>query len=270
MKSVHEVQAETDLRKLADLRAELEAFAAREAAGRPGCGAEARRTLQPILARLREAAGSRDHDAFREADRLLHERIVLLAEVPTLRAIWGTVWEALAAFHRESLKVYWPDLRVLMDEHEYLVDAICAGDAAAAQDGVRSHLKAVWFRIAERRGDILREQDPLQRATAYLAFHLHRRIRLPQVAREIAFTSAGHLSKLFREHHGKSFRAYLQDLRMEVAADLLARTTLPVAQIARRVGYGDASRFGQHFKRTHRTTPGDWRRRHGTAGTPDR
>jgi hypothetical protein len=42
---------------------------------------------------------------------------------------------------------------------------------------------------------------------------------------------------------------------MEVAADLLVRTTLPVAQIARRVGYSDASRFGQHFKRTHRTTP---------------
>jgi hypothetical protein len=67
MKSVHEVRAESDLRQLADLRAELEAFAAREAAGRPGSGAEARRTLRPILARLREAAKGRDHEAFRDA-----------------------------------------------------------------------------------------------------------------------------------------------------------------------------------------------------------
>ena len=41
----------------------------------------------------------------------------------------------------------------------------------------------------------------------------------------------------------------------------LAATRLPIARIARRVGYRDVSRFGQHFKRRFRATPRQWRAR---------
>jgi transcriptional regulator GlxA family with amidase domain len=63
----------------------------------------------------------------------------------------------------------------------------------------------------------------------------------------VSFISPDHLSRLFREHFGIGFQAYLQTLRLEKAEELPNKITRPVAQIARLVGYRDVSRFGQHF-----------------------
>lgn len=90
-------------------------------------------------------------------------------------------------------------------------------------------------------------------------------LKLSEVAARIAFTSPGNLSRLFRRHHGLGFQAYLQKLRLEKAAEHLATTRLPVARIARRVGYGDVSRFGQHFKRRFGRTPAAFHREAGKA-----
>jgi AraC-like DNA-binding protein len=243
------------------LRTQLELFAAREFIGRDPTGERIRAALAPVLQTMREAIQRQDHTAFFEADRELHGTIIAQAEVPLLMEVWRQVWEALSQFHRSSLSEHWPDLRILLAEHEYLVSAVCSGDAGAAEDGIRHHLEAIWFRLAEQRGEILRETDPLQRAAAYLAFHYHRPIQLKEVAANVAFTSPGHLSKLFREHYGISFQTYLQRLRLEKAAELLRQTALPIARIARRVGYQDVSRFGQHFKRQYGDTCSQWRKK---------
>lgn len=249
------------LRKLMALRTHLEIFAARESIARDLPGARMRAALDPALERMREAIQRRDSAAFFEADRVLHGTMIELAEVPLLMELWERVWTALSEFHRTSLSEHWPDLRILLAEHEYLVSAVSSGDAGAAEDGIRHHLEAIWFRLAEQRGEILQETDPLQRAAAYLAFHYHRAISLRELAARIAFTSSGHLSRLFREHYGLSFQAYLQRMRLEKAAELLRQTSLPIARIARRVGYQDVSRFGQHFKRQFGATCSAWRER---------
>jgi two-component system response regulator YesN len=90
---------------------------------------------------------------------------------------------------------------------------------------------------------------------------MHCPLRLSEVARKVAFTSPGNLSRLFRRRYGLSFQGYLQKLRMDKAADLLVATRLPVGSIARRVGYRDFSRFGQYFKRRYHATPRQWRKR---------
>ena len=124
----------------------------------------------------------------------------------------------------------------------------------------RSHVEAVWFRLAERQHQAGNANaDPLQRAASHLAFRMHCPLRLTVVAKEVAFTSPGNLSRLFRLRYGLSFQGYLQKLRMEKAAELLSTTRLPIASVARRVGYRDVSRFGQHFKRRFRSTPRQWR-----------
>jgi transcriptional regulator GlxA family with amidase domain len=98
-------------------------------------------------------------------------------------------------------------------------------------------------------------RDSLQRATAYLAFHFDRDIALSWLAENVAFTSAGNLSRLFRRAHGFSFQAYLQRLRLRKAAELLEHSRLPVRRIARCVGYDDPSRFAEHFRRAAGLTP---------------
>jgi AraC-like DNA-binding protein len=146
------------------------------------------------------------------------------------------------------------------DPDEHLVETIALGDPAAAEDAARTHVEAVWFRLAEQTKSTTEpEGDPLQRATAHLVFRLHCPLKLTHVASKIAFTSPGNLSRLFRQQHGLSFQAYLQRLRLEKAAELLRNTRLPIARIAKRVGYRDVSRFGQHFKRTFKATPVEYR-----------
>jgi AraC-like DNA-binding protein len=250
----------TELRRLSELRSVLEGFAARHAAAQAATSPEKLKQLRFILKRITQAVRARDYSAFRLADLELHESIVSLAKVPMLQDTWRTVWDSLLAFHKQGFDDCFPDARVLAEEHEHLVETIALGDPAAAEDAARSHVEAVWFRLAEQTKSTSEpEGDPLQRAIAHLAFRMHCPLKLTEVASKIAFTSPGNLSRLFRQQHGISFQAYLQRLRLEKAAELLRTTKLPIGRIAKRVGYRDVSRFGQHFKRHHNYTPSQWR-----------
>ncbi|HRK14648.1 MAG TPA: helix-turn-helix domain-containing protein [Prosthecobacter sp.] len=250
-----------ELRRLSELRSLLEGFAARHAASHAASSPEHLKRLRALLKRLTQALRVRDYAAFREADFELHETLIEMAQVSQLKAAWRLAWDGLLHFHGQGFEDYFPDARVLADEHEHLVETIALGDPAAAEDAARSHVEAVWFRVAEKSSAATEPRgDPLQRATAHLAFRLHSPLKLTDVARKVAFTSAGNLSRLFRQHHGLSFQGYLQKLRLEKAAELLATTHLPVARIAKRVGYRDVSRFGQHFKRRFQTTPAEHRK----------
>lgn len=249
-----------ELHHLSELRSMLEGFAARHAASNAANSPEHLKLLRSTLKRLTKALRVRDYSSFREADLELHETIIDLAQVPKLKDAWRLAWDGLLHFHGQGFEDYYPDARVLADEHEHLVETIALGDPSAAEDAARSHVEAVWFRVAEKsRASTEPKGDPLQRATAHLAFRLHCPLKLTEVARKIAFTSPGNLSRLFRQQKGLSFQAYLQKLRLEKAAELLTTTKLPIARIAKRVGYRDVSRFGQHFKRKFEATPVEYR-----------
>lgn len=58
-----------------------------------------------------------------------------------------------------------------------------------------------------------------------------------------------YLARLFTAHLGLPPMAYLSHRRLEHAASLLAGTTLPVADIAYRTGFGSPAHFAQRFKR---------------------
>jgi AraC-like DNA-binding protein len=248
-------------RKLSALRAQLEAFAARHAAGHAAEDATGPRDLKAILARLESSTRRADHGEFRRADASLHRCIIRMADVPLLEEIWSKVWDQLAGFHAQAFKDYFPDLRTLAEEHEYLVATIIRADAAAAEDAARNHVEAVWLRVAEKQAAPDPESDPLQRTVAHMVFRMRAPLRLQKLARTVAFTSAGNLSRLFRRHYGVSFQHFLQNLRLEKAAELLVQTNMPVGAICRRVGYRDASRFSQHFRRKSGHSPLAWRKR---------
>jgi AraC-like DNA-binding protein len=260
MKSIDQTP-NNNLRMLCDLRAELEIFSVRQICQKTDGKERALTRLIPILNRLQKATRDQNYAAFMQEDQVLHRTIIELSDLPVLKSVWQTVWETVAQFHRESFAQYWPDLRVLMREHEYLINTICSMDLSAAEDGIRNHLQAIWFRIARKEDEKQPQTSPLARAESYNAFNLQHSLTLKQVAAEIAFTSAGHLSKLFKSRYGKSFQLYVQGMRLDKAASLLQQTALPVAAVARRVGYQDVSRFGQHFKRRFETSPNKWKQR---------
>lgn len=100
----------------------------------------------------------------------------------------------------------------------------------------------------------------LRRAIAWVGAEPGRPVTLEQVA-AAAGVSPPTVTRLFRRHLGTSPLAWVLDARVEAAKLLLTTTALPVAQVARRVGFGDAYYFSRQFRRRTGTTPTTWRRR---------
>lgn len=252
----------TPMRAVTEMRAVIDGFAARHAAARAAEGADKEPLLRAFKA-LQDAAGRGDYGEMAKADRRLHLAIVELADVDGLAKVWNAAVEAQEQFRVESIRYCWPDLNVLFEAHRPIVDAICAGDKVLAEDAAHAHLDAVWYRLAELRGDASLPDDPLARACTYLDFHLQDSIRLNFLAQYVARTSPGHLSRLFRRAYGMSYTAYLREVRMQKAARLLLESSQSVGRIAAVVGYRDASRFAQHFRRRYGLSPRAYRRRFG-------
>lgn len=83
-------------------------------------------------------------------------------------------------------------------------------------------------------------------------------LSLAAVAHSIA-TSRRQLQRVFAEQ-GTSFRRELQRVRMAHAAQLLRQEALPVAAVARAVGYRQAAQFSKAFRRHHGHPPSEARR----------
>jgi AraC-like DNA-binding protein len=77
------------------------------------------------------------------------------------------------------------------------------------------------------------------------------------------------LAERFAEAVGVPPMHYLSQRRMRLAADLLAATSLSLAEIAQRVGYGSETSLSRAYKRHVGVAPAEWRRkRRATAYEP--
>jgi AraC-like DNA-binding protein len=68
------------------------------------------------------------------------------------------------------------------------------------------------------------------------------------------------LFALFRQYLGRSPHAFLSDLRLDAAENLLATTLLPIAEIALRCGHGDQAALTRRMRQRRGVTPAAYRR----------
>jgi AraC-like DNA-binding protein len=71
-----------------------------------------------------------------------------------------------------------------------------------------------------------------------------------------------HLSRIFREVVGMSFRDKRAELRLGRACDLLAGTNLKIVDVALESGFQSLSLFSLMFARRHGLSPGKWRQQY--------
>jgi len=76
-----------------------------------------------------------------------------------------------------------------------------------------------------------------------------------------------HMSKAtferhFRRHTGKTFTAFVAEVRLHAASRQLLETDLPVSEIALASGFNNLSHFNHQFKLLHRLSPRAFRRLH--------
>jgi len=99
----------------------------------------------------------------------------------------------------------------------------------------------------------------LARAIGYVESHVTTAITLDEVAAAAELPSRT-LLRAFRRATGRSPIDYHLQLRLARARELLATTSLPVTDIAFRVGCNDSNYFTRLFRRRQGCTPSAWRR----------
>lgn len=92
----------------------------------------------------------------------------------------------------------------------------------------------------------------------YIDTHYMENIRLGSLADMMGF-SEGHFARIFRKEFGMTFVQYLTECRILRSKELLADTTIPIEQIAYRVGLNSYSYFCTCFKRSCGMSPGAFR-----------
>ena len=100
------------------------------------------------------------------------------------------------------------------------------------------------------------------RATELLRENLDGTVRLADLARECEL-SVSHFARSFKASFGVTCHQWLTGRRIERAKELLALTSMPLADVAINSGFGDQAAFTRTFHRVVGATPGQWRREHG-------
>lgn len=75
------------------------------------------------------------------------------------------------------------------------------------------------------------------------------------------FVNSAYLGQLFKKKHGISFKEYLNNYRIEQAAELLLRTDMKIYEIAEKVGYHDLDYFINRFISAKGCTPSRFRKK---------
>ena len=141
-------------------------------------------------------------------------------------------------------KFSFPSGDVLLDEnktHEYLLEIL-----GTALDLREDHTLG-------------RYHDVIKDAIAYINEHYSdEELSLNTLAAQVNF-SPNHLSSIFKQETGQPFIKYLTDYRMNMAKELLSRTSKKSNEIGIMVGYKDPHYFSYLFKKTQGVTPTQYR-----------
>jgi AraC-like DNA-binding protein len=103
------------------------------------------------------------------------------------------------------------------------------------------------------------EQERVDGVYQFIDKNYHRSLRIGEVAK-LAHMSEGAFSRFFRSHMGKTFPAFVNDLRIGRACRLLAETEMNVTEIALSCGYRNLSNFNRQFLESKRVSPTAFRR----------
>jgi AraC family transcriptional regulator len=153
-----------------------------------------------------------------------------------------------------------PEIMVLGE----LGQAAAAGRSDVGLDEVGLWLTARFVDVASGRTHsplriAARDRGRAVQAALWIDAHADQPIDLPAAARQ-AGLSEFHFLRLFTRVLGVSPKQYVIRARLRRAARLLAEETVPITDIAYRVGFGDLSNFVRTFHRAAGVSPRQFRR----------
>ena len=93
-----------------------------------------------------------------------------------------------------------------------------------------------------------REGNPtVEQCKDYIFKHLHEKIRIPDIAREL-YLNPNYLSNLFRRHEGISIVDFVAQEKLKLVKNLLTYSNYSYIEIASYLGFSSQSHLGKQFK----------------------
>ncbi len=104
------------------------------------------------------------------------------------------------------------------------------------------------------------ELQKFERVHDHIARHFRNKIKIGSVA-DLVDMNESAFSHYFKKRTSKSFTEFINELRLNYAADQLTRTDKNIAGIASEAGFNNLSNFNRIFKKWQHITPNQWRKR---------
>lgn len=154
--------------------------------------------------------------------------------------------------------------RLLTQVKNYRGDGMAAklfyeGKVAEAVSLVVERSKNPHQKKDARRRISTQDIQQIEMIALYLNDHYAQDTSIGQLVK-IACMSATKLQTTFKEYHGCTITAYVQQRRISQSEHLLANTELSISQVAESVGYSKASRFAELFRKSTGLLPGEYRK----------
>lgn len=174
----------------------------------------------------------------------------------------GEYFNPMEAFQFIDQTEHFPEMvRLLKQVKEYRGDGIAAKLFYESKVAEAVSLIVERYKSIPKKGAPLSETDRqhLQNVTAYINDHYACKLSQEQLAR-IACMGTTKLKSSFKQMHDCTITEYIQDRRMSQAEHLLSSTDLSIGQIAESVGYRNASRFSELFRKNTGLLPFEYRK----------
>ncbi|MCD6336095.1 MAG: response regulator transcription factor [Candidatus Latescibacteria bacterium] len=132
--------------------------------------------------------------------------------------------------------------------------------------GVDNVLEQIARALKKTRGQarftrVVEPVDPyITQVVSYLRSHLGETLSCEKLL-EIAHLSRPTFFRRFKEYVGKSFKAYVNELRMERAKELLVEDHHTILQVGQEIGLDNPSYFSKRFRAYTGLTPSGFRRK---------
>jgi len=105
------------------------------------------------------------------------------------------------------------------------------------------------------------QRSVMKKTLSFIHKNYHQKITLDDLI-QIAYMSKYHFLRVFKKHMGTSPYKYITNFRINKSKELLKESNLSVADIASRVGFGDANNYIREFKKIVGITPLNYRKYH--------
>lgn len=129
--------------------------------------------------------------------------------------------------------------------------------SAAALSNLMLEMVRSYCRLVNKQST-RRYSPPVQKAIVIIDFDLSADLSLRQLA-EMQNISPSYLSSLFKKETGKTITEYVNEKRINLAAQLLSSTKLQIQTIAIHCGIPDSNYFSKIFKKYTGSTPKEYR-----------